>query len=152
MQQKIMFITSSSRCTIYCSSYHLHSTCYIAVLWSTSIHIHPQLLCSGIQTFTRNGELMEERSSFEHESWSTSQGSESYTATSLVPNSHYTCQMLSVAGSKQSSTKLAPQVTFHTSPGSELGTCGVYAQYFSDSLHFFRALPSSTAETVSENS
>ena len=123
----------------------------LAVLHIHPYPCHPQLLCSGIQTFTRNGELMEERSSFEHESWSTSKGSESHIATSLVPNSHYTCQMLSVAGNKQSSTKLAPQVTFHTSPGSELCARGVLIQCYSDSLHF-RALPSSTSETVSENS
>ena len=79
-----------------------------------------QLLCSGMQIFTRAGVRMEEESSFEHKSWSTSQSSECYMATALVPNSRYTCHMVSMAGKKQSSTKLAPQIAFQTARGSEL--------------------------------
>ena len=79
-----------------------------------------QLLCVGIQTFTTNGELMEERHTFKHESWSTSRGQERYTATGLLPNCHYTCHMVSVAQERQSDTEVAPQATFHTSPGSKL--------------------------------
>ena len=78
-----------------------------------------QLQCIGIQTFTRNGERMEEMSSFEHKIWSTSRQKEHYTATGLVPNSQYTCRALSVAGHKQSSTEMAPQVTFQTLSGSK---------------------------------
>lgn len=79
-----------------------------------------QLACIGIQTFTRNGDLMEERSLLKHESWSTSHGHETYTASELLPNCHYTCHLMSVAGrDRQSATELAPQVTFHTAPGSK---------------------------------
>lgn len=91
-----------------------------------NIHIHGQLLCVGIQTFTMNGELMDERHMFKHESWSTSRGKESYTATGLLPNCHYTCHMVSVAGKRQTDTDLAPQATFHTSPGSRLTTAHLH--------------------------
>lgn len=70
---------------------------------------------------------MEERHTFKHESWSTSRGRESYTATGLLPNCHYTCHMVSVAQERQSDTDVAPQATFHTSPGSRLTA----------ELHFF---------------
>ena len=73
-----------------------------------------------MQIFTKAGVQMEEESWFEYESWSTSQGSESYTTTALVPNSHYTCHIVSMAGNRQSSTKLAPQIVFQTTRGSEL--------------------------------
>ena len=62
---------------------------------------------------------MEERSTFEHESWSTSRGRESYTTNELLPNCHYICRMISVARDRHSEAAMAPQVTFHTAPGSK---------------------------------
>ena len=62
---------------------------------------------------------MEERTTFQHESWSTSRGREIYNATKLLPNCHYTCHVVSVAGERQSITSLAPQVSFQTATGSE---------------------------------
>lgn len=81
-----------------------------------------QLVCLGVQTFSRNGELLEERSGLKHESWSTSRGRESYAATGLLPNCRYTCRLLSVARDRESDGDRSPQVTFHTNPGSKFYT------------------------------
>ena len=117
MQQKTTSITSNSR-YIAIRIYLIESIIHVYFVW--------QLLCVGIQTFTRNGQLMEERSTLKHESWSTSRGRESYTARRLLPNSHYTCHLLSVAGDKQSSTEQAPQAIFHTNPGSKIQKQALY--------------------------
>ena len=78
-----------------------------------------QLVCMGLQTFSRNGELMEERTELKHGAWSTSRGRESYPASKLLPNCRYTCRLFSVARDRQSDTDKSPQVTFHTLPGSK---------------------------------
>ena len=76
-----------------------------------------KLVCSGVQEFRRNGELLQERTQFEHETVSTSQPSQVYYTMELVPNTHYSCHMISVTDMIES--KPGTSVEFTTSHGSK---------------------------------
>ena len=104
----------------------------------------------GVQTFTRNGELMEERTELKHKSLSTSRGRESYLASGLVPNCHYTCRLLSVARDRQSDADRSPQVTFHTLPGSKFMLSSLLQLLIQGSLFLFRTISSSEAQSLLE--
>ena len=60
---------------------------------------------------------MEENVKFEHLSPGSKLAHDSYKATSLVPNTLYTCFMVSVANNRQSDPH--QKIEFKTEPGSE---------------------------------
>ena len=76
-----------------------------------------QLICSGVQRFTRDGEEVVERTEIQHISPSTSQRSENYQSEELKPNTRYSCRMISVAGKLKS--RPTTVVDFATTPGSK---------------------------------
>ena len=81
-------------------------------------HFHfPQLVCSGVQHFIKDGEEMVERTELQHTVRSTSQRSESYQTNELEPNTQYSCHLTSVAGKLESEP--STQVKFTTTPGSK---------------------------------
>ena len=101
-------MTSSSR---YSLSHHT------ALLYHDFPHPHLQLSCRGVQQYSKEGERVEEEVQFEHLSPSTSRGKETFATSSLLPNTQYTCNIQSIAGSLSSVPH--SDVTFTTEPGSK---------------------------------
>ena len=78
-----------------------------------------KLSCSGLRQYTdKNNKLVEEDASFEHTSYSTSRGRESHYTNQLEPNTKYSCQMVSIAGTLEGPPY--GQITFTTHPGGML--------------------------------
>lgn len=77
--------------------------------------------CSGLRQYTdKNNKLVEESALFEHASFSTSHGRERYYANQLEPNTKYSCQMISIAGTLEGPPY--GQVVFTTNPGGTVYT------------------------------
>lgn len=62
---------------------------------------------------------MEEVTKLKHTIPSTSRLRQSYSLEELVPNTHYTCHVLSVAGKRVSKPQSGSAVEFTTAPGSK---------------------------------
>ena len=77
-----------------------------------------QLSCNGVTNYQQDGNTVEEDIYFEHLSSSSSSGQETYSTSTLVPNTLYTCHMLSVAGNSNSESH--SEIQFVTLPGSKL--------------------------------
>lgn len=103
--------------------YHPAGQQYTIAFTSDINHISltfPQLVCSGVQRFTRGGEEVVERTELHHTIRSTSQPSQSYPSHELEPNTQYSCHMTSVARKLESGP--SAWVNFTTSPGSKRST------------------------------
>ncbi len=101
----------------------LCSTCRYSGLSATSsftVSAPTQVICSGLQVFHRNGEVMEEVTEFRHTMPSSSRPTQSYLIRELTPNTHYTCQMVSVAGRRVGKPKPGSAVEFTTGTGSKI--------------------------------
>lgn len=82
------------------------------------IFYHQQLLCAGMHMYTEGERAIEEATTFQHVSWSTSNAQETVVANTLIPITKYVCHIRSVAGTQ--SSHIQDKVAFTTLQGSEL--------------------------------